>query len=342
VNDKRLFLLTLFASAAWGQKDRSPRDGADRLDGARAWLNSPPLTGAHLRGKVVLVDFWTYSCINWRREYPYVRDWAVKYRDKGLVVIGVHSPEFTFEKDIANVERAVREIGVKYPVAVDSELAIWRAFDNAYWPALYFIDAGGRLRHHHFGEGDYDASERVIQKLLAEAGATTVPSDLVRPVALGAEAQPDWPNVRSPETYLGYGRSRGLASAGATPNKRRTYQAPANLPLNQWALAGDWTLLEEAAVLDKVNGRIAIQFHARDLHLVMGPALRGKPVQFRVSIDRKPPGAAGGVDVDAQGLGTIDQHRMYQLVRQSKPIEAHRFEIEFLGPGVEAFSFTFG
>lgn len=342
VNDKRLFLLTMFSAAAWAQNDRLLREATEMLNGASAWLNSPPLTGAQLRGKVVLIDFWTYSCINWRREYPYVRDWASKYRDKGLVVIGVHSPEFTFERDIANVERAVREIGVKYPVAIDTEHKVWRAFENAYWPALYFIDAEGRLRHRHFGEGDYDASERVIQQLLAEAGAVAVPGDLVHPLALGAEAPPDWPNLRSSETYVGYGRSHNLVSTGAAPNKRRTYQAPAKLQSNQWALAGDWTLHEEAAVLGVANGRIAFEFHARDLHLVMGPALRGARVQFRVSIDGKPPGPARGVDVDDQGQGTITQHRMYQLIRQPKPITARRFEIEFLARGVEVFSFTFG
>ncbi|MCW5658784.1 MAG: thioredoxin family protein [Burkholderiaceae bacterium] len=348
--DKRAFLMTLFAGHGWAASPtahpttglRSLGDDPDMLQGATAWLNSPPLTRKDLRGKVVLVDFWTYSCINWRREYPFVRAWAAKYRDLGLVVIGVHTPEFSFEKDIANVKRAVQEIGVSYPVAVDSERRIWRAFRNAYWPALYFIDARGMLRHHQFGEGAYDTSERVIQQLLKETGLTGIPSDLVAPVATGAEAQPDWENLQSPETYLGFGRSHGLVSAGATPNKRRAYEAPPNILLNQWALAGDWTLHDEAALLDKANGRIVFSFHARDLHLVMGPATGRGSIGFKVTIDGKRPGPARGVDVDALGLGVITQHRMYQLIRQPMPIAPRRFEIQFLDPQAEVYAFTFG
>jgi thiol-disulfide isomerase/thioredoxin len=334
-------------SLAQGDPLAMPLESSDRrvfpsLDGATTWLNSPPLTAAGLRGKVVLVEFWTYSCINWRREYPYVRAWAAKYKDRGLVVIGVHSPEFTFETDLDNVRRAAKDIGANYPIAVDSEHAIWRAFGNAYWPALYFIDAQGRVRHHHHGEGDYDQSERVIQQLLSEAGAIGVEHNLVSVAASGAEASADWEDVRSAENYVGYARTSNFASANAAPNKPRTYEAPARLLLNQWALAGDWTLQDEAAVLNKATGRIVYNFHARDLHLVMGPATRSKPVQFRISIDGKPPGAARGVDVDEQGRGMVSEHRMYQLIRQQRPITDRRFEIEFLDPGVEVFAFTFG
>jgi thiol-disulfide isomerase/thioredoxin len=289
----------------------------------------------------VLVDFWTYSCINWRREFPYVRAWAAKYKDRGLVVVGVHSPEFTFERNLDNVRSAVKTIGVTYPVAVDSGHAIWRAFGNAYWPALYFIDVNGRIRDSHFGEGDYDKSERTIQRLLGETGPRTPELELVTPAASGAEAPADWANLKSPETYTGYARSANLASAGAAADRRRTYDAPARLRLNQWALAGDWTLREEAAVLEKEGGRIAFCFHARDLHLVMGPGTGG-PMSFRITIDGRAPGADHGVDVDAQGRGTLDVPRMYQLVRMSPPIGDRRFEIEFEQPGVEVFSFTFG
>jgi thiol-disulfide isomerase/thioredoxin len=321
---------------------RMQRDDPYMLDGATAWFNSPPLTPGDLRGKVVLVDFWTYSCINWRREYPFVRAWASKYRDKGLVVVGVHTPEFSFEKDLGNVKRAVQEIGVEYPVAVDTERRIWRAFENAYWPALYFIDSKGRVRHHQFGEGAYDTSERVIQQLLTEAGASGVPTDLVVADSPGAEAQPDWANLQSPETYLGFGRSQDLISAGAALGKRRAYEAPATLHLNQWALAGDWTLHEEAALLDKADGRIAFAFHARDLHLVMGPGAGRREIGFRVTIDGRRPGPARGVDVDPLGVGVMTEHRMYQLIRQPMPIATRRFEIQFLDPHAEVYAFTFG
>jgi thiol-disulfide isomerase/thioredoxin len=312
------------------------------LGGATGWLNSQPLTAAGLRGKVVLIDFWTYTCINWLRTLPYVRAWAEKYKDRGLVVIGVHTPEFPFEKDIENVRRAAKEMRVAYPIAIDSDYAIWRAFNNAYWPALYFIDSNGRIRHHHFGEGGYEQSERIIQQLLGDAGNATG-RELVSVEGRGAEAPADWTNLKSPENYLGYERTENFASpGGAVLDKRRVYAAPAQLRLNQWALSGDWTIGKQAASLNEANGRIAYRFHARDLHLVMAPAVRGKSVRFRLLIDGQPPGAARGIDVDAQGNGTLAEPRMYQLIRQQKPITDRQFEIEFLSPGVEAFAFTFG
>jgi thiol-disulfide isomerase/thioredoxin len=313
------------------------------LGRATEWLNSPPLTEAGLRGKVVLVEFWTYTCINWLRVQPYVRAWADKYKDQGLVVIGVHAPEFAFEKNLENVRRMVKDLNVGYPVAVDNDHSIWRAFDNHYWPALYFIDAEGRIRHHKFGEGGYEESERVIQQLLTEAGAAGVGRDLVSVEGRGAEAAPDWGNLRSPENYLGYQRTENFASPGGSgPDQPRTYAAPQRLTRNQWALAGEWTVGKEAVVLHQARGRIVYRFHARDLHLVMGPAVREASVRFRVLIDGQPPGAAHGTDVDAQGYGTLDQQRMYQLIRQQGPIGDRVFEIEFLDAGAEAFAFTFG
>ena len=313
------------------------------LGGATEWLNSPPLTAAGLRGKVVLVDFWTYTCINWLRTLPYVRAWAEKYKDQGLVVIGVHSPEFAFEKNVDNVRRAAKDMRVDYPIAIDNDYAIWRAFNNQYWPALYFVDAQGRIRHHQFGEGEYEQSERIIQQLLAEAGAGGIGHELVSVDARGAEAAADWGSLKSPENYVGYERTENFASpGGAVLDKRRVYAAPARLRLNQWALSGDWTMEKQATVLNKANGRIAYRFHARDLHLVMGPAARGTSVRFRVLIDGQPPGAAHGIDVDDQGNGTVTEQRLYQLIRQPKPIADRQFEIEFLDPGVEAFAFTFG
>jgi thiol-disulfide isomerase/thioredoxin len=341
VNDRRDFM-ALAGAALVDWRGLSAGDDLSRLDGATTWLNvsSPPASAA-LRGKVVLVDFWTYSCINWRREFPYVRAWAAKYRDRGLVVIGVHSPEFAFEKDIDNVRLAVKDIGVAYPVAVDSDHAIWRAFGNAYWPALYFIDAKGRIRHRQFGEGDYDKSERTIQQLLAEVGPGAPETGLVTPEASGVEAPADWASLRSPETYTGFARTSNFASGGAAANKRRTYELPLRLRLNEWGLAGDWTLREEAAVLQAGGGRVAFRFHARDLHLVMGQAAK-RPARFRISIDGQPPGPAHGVDVDAQGRGSLSTPRMYQLVRQQHPVDERRFEIAFEDPGAEVFSFSFG
>jgi thiol-disulfide isomerase/thioredoxin len=315
----------------------------DSLGRAIEWINSPPLSTPQLRGKVVLVDFWTYSCINWRRTMPYLRSWAEKYRDHGLVVIGVHTPEFGFEKDIDNVRRATREQHIDYPVAIDSDYEIWEAFDNHYWPALYFVDAQGRIRHQQFGEGNYDQLEAVIVELLAEAGHSLPAPELAELEGHGAEAAADWKNLRSPETYLGYGRSGTFASTtAALLETAQRHDAPARLRLNQWAFAGHWTTLRESAVLHQAGGRITYRFHARDVHLVMGPGAGGKPVRFRVSIDGDPPGASRGVDVDSDGRGVVDQPRMYTLIRQSSPIVDRLFEIEFLDPGAEVFVFTFG
>ncbi len=310
---------------------------------ADEWLKSAPLAAPDLRGKVVLIDFWTYTCINWLRTAPYVRAWAEKYKDQGLVVIGVHAPEFAFEKNPNNVRWAVKEMRLDYPVAVDNEHIIWRAFKNQYWPALYFIDAQGRVRHHHFGEGSYEQSEMIIQRLLAEAGTDGIDREPVSVDARGIEAAADWRSLKSAENYVGYERTQNFASpGGAVADKPRMYQPPGMLRLNEWALSGDWTVAKANAVLNQPNGRVTYRFHARDLHLVMGPATPGASVRFRVLIDGQPPGSAHGVDVDEQGNGTVTEQRLYQLIRQSKPISDRQFEIEFLGPGVEAFAFTFG
>ena len=313
------------------------------FDGALGWLNSPPLTAAGLRGRVVLVDFWTYTCINWLRSLPYVRGWAEKYSDQGLVVVGVHTPEFGFERDVDNVRRAVTDMRIGYPVAIDSDYAIWSAFDNHYWPALYLADAQGQIRHHRFGEGEYERSELVIKRLLADAGASGIDDDLVSVEAPGAEAPADWDSLRSPEVYVGYDRTENFASpGGVVPDEPSSYAAPARLGLNQWALSGDWTVGAQAAVLNGADGQIAYRFHARDLHLVMGPQARGTSARFRVLIDGQPPGAAHGVDVDDEGQGTVSEQRLYQLVRQPGPIDEHTFEITFVDPGVHAYVFTFG
>ncbi|HEV7367126.1 MAG TPA: thioredoxin family protein [Gemmatimonadales bacterium] len=313
------------------------------LDGATAWLNSPRLTPAGLRGKVVLVDIWTYTCINWLRTLPYVRAWAEKYKDQGLVVIGVHTPEFGFEHNLDNVRRAAKDMRVDYPIAVDNDYTIWRAFNNQYWPALYLVDAEGRIRHHKFGEGDYQRSEKVIQQLLAEAGRGGIGDDLVSVEGHGLEAAADWGSLKSPENYLGYDRTENFASpGGAVLEQHRVYVAPARLKLNKWALSGDWTMGKQATALNQAGGHIMYRFHSRDLHLVMGPAAPGTSVRFRVLIDGKPPGAAHGSDVDEQGYGRVSEQRLYQLIRQPEPIEDREFEIEFLDPGVEAFAFTFG
>lgn len=323
---------------------RLPIEGTlPSLGQATTWLNSQPLRAADLHGRVVLIDFWTYTCINWLRTLPHVRAWAEKYRDQGLIVIGVHTPEFSFEKDLENVRRAAKEQKVDYPIAIDSDYALWNAFNNRYWPALYFIDAQGRIRHHQFGEGDYEKSEAIIQQLLTEAGQTDFDPALVSVDARGAEAAADWSSLKSPETYVGYGRSDSFTSPGEALFERpRVYAAPARFRLNEWALAGDWTMKRESTALNSANGRISYRFHARDLHLIMGPAVQGAPVRFRVLIDGQPPGASHGVDVDDQGRGTVAEPRMYQLIRQAAPIEDRQFEIEFLGPGVEVFAFTFG
>jgi thiol-disulfide isomerase/thioredoxin len=313
------------------------------LDGATGWLNSPPLTTAELRGKVVLVDFWTYTCINWLRTLGYVRGWAKTYEDHGLVVVGVHTPEFPFERDVENVRWAVRDMTVEYPVALDSDYAVWDAFSNRYWPAVYIADAQGRIRHHQFGEGGYEECERVIQGLLREAGRDGIGDDLVSVADDGFEAQADWANLETPETYLGYAQAQNFASpGGAELDEPRTYVAPDQLRLNQWALSGDWTVERGASVLNRADGQIAFRFHARDVHLVMGPRSRGASVPFRVLVDGEPPGAAQGLDVDEQGHGTLVQQRLYQLIREPRSIADRTFEITYLAPGVEAYCFTFG
>jgi thiol-disulfide isomerase/thioredoxin len=313
------------------------------LDGATAWLSSPPLTAADLRGKVVVIDFWTYTCVNWLRTLPYVRAWAAKYGNRGLVVIGVHTPEFSVEHDVAGVRCAASEMRIDYPIAADNDYAIWRAFHNEYWPALYIADAQGRIRFQHFGEGEYERSERAIQQLLVEAGAKGLEDDLVSVDPRGSEVAADWGDVKSQENYVGYAKSEGFASrGGAARDQRHVYAAPAQLGLNHWALSGDWTVRQEPIVLHAAGGRIVYRFHARDLNLAMGPGEHGAPVRFRVRIDGRPPGAAHGSDVDAQGNGTVSGPRLYQLIRQPKPIADREFEIEFLDTGVEAFVFTFG
>jgi thiol-disulfide isomerase/thioredoxin len=313
------------------------------LAGATEWLNSPPLTAAGLRGSVVLVDFWTYTCVNWLRTLPYLRAWAEKYQDHGLVLIGVHTPEFDFEHDLDNVRRAATDLRVNYPIAVDNDYAVWTAFDNHYWPALYFVDTQGQVRHHQFGEGDYEQCEMIIQQLLIKAGGSGIEPDLVQVDRAGIEVAADWHSLRSPENYLGYERTDNFASADdAVLDTRHVYAAPPRLRLNQWALAGDWTMQPQAAVLDQADGRIVYRFHARDLNLVMAPAARGTPVRFRVLIDGQPPGAAHGTDVDDQGNGTVTQPRLYQLVRQPGPVTERTFEVTFMDPGVQAYAFTFG
>jgi cytochrome c biogenesis protein CcdA/thiol-disulfide isomerase/thioredoxin len=312
------------------------------LSGAVAWLNSAPLTRAQLRGKVALVDFWTYSCINCLRALPYVKSWYQRYRDQGLVVIGVHAPEFAFEKNVANVTRAVHDLGITYPVALDNDYVIWKAFENQYWPAHYFIDTEGRIRHHHFGEGEYAESERVIQQLLAEAGKTGVSAELVAVNTTGAEAAADMNNVGSPETYVGYERAENFISPGGVVEDIRHVYAAAEPRLNEWALAGVWTIGKEDAVLNDKGGSIVFRFHARDLHLVLGPGPDGKPVRFRVTIDGMAPGPSHGSDADTDGQGIVTGQRLYQLIRQSGNIADHTFEIRFLDPGVTAYAFTFG
>jgi cytochrome c biogenesis protein CcdA/thiol-disulfide isomerase/thioredoxin len=312
------------------------------LDGAVQWLNSPPLSMQALKGKVVLVDFWTYSCINCIRAIPYVKAWAEKYKDQGLVVIGVHAPEFAFEKNVDNVKKAIGDLSITYPVAVDNDYAIWRAFDNQYWPAHYFIDAEGRVRHHHFGEGDYDGSERVIQQLLAEAGKANVSSDIVDVKATGAEAASNQADVQSPETYVGWQRSQNFVDDKGTVNDAAHTYVAATPRLNEWGLTGNWTVGAEQAKLNDKDGSIYYRFHARDLHLVLGPGEDGKPVRFQVTVDGKPPGDGHGVDTDADGNGTVTGQRLYQLVRETGAVGDHTFEIRFLDPGVQAFAFTFG
>jgi cytochrome c biogenesis protein CcdA/thiol-disulfide isomerase/thioredoxin len=338
---------TLAANSADTQPALDDEGPMPDLSGAVAWLNSPPLSSNSLKGKVVLIDFWTYSCINCLRALPYVETWAAKYKDAGLVVIGVHTPEFAFEKERSNVEKAVRDLKITYPVAIDSDYKIWEAFNNEYWPAHYFIDGKGRIRYHHFGEGEYDESERVIQELLKENGAQLSLS-AATPAAIsvageGAEAAPDNADVRSPETYVGYHRAEHFASTQAiAQDAKRDYSPRPRLSLNQWALSGSWKVGAESAVLQTAPGKIVFRFHARDLHLVLGTTEDGRPVRFRVKLDGTAPGDDHGVDTDNNGSGTVQGHRLYQLIRQKGPVEDRTFEIEFLDPGVQAFAFTFG
>jgi len=325
--------MSLFSGLRRNDSDSLPDEGRIAgFEGATGWLNSEPLTPEGLRGKVVLVDFWTYTCINWLRTLAYVRAWADRYRDEGLVVVGVHTPEFPFERDVDNVRRAAAEMRVDYPIALDPDYGVWEAFANHYWPAVYIADAEGRIRHHHFGEGGYEESERVVQRLLRDAGRDGIGDDLVTVTPEGFEVQADWDNLQTPETYLGSAQGRSLA-----PDV-----APDALRLNEWTQVGDWTSTSRATVLNAADGRIAFRFHARDVHLVMGPSTRGAAVPFRVILDGAPPGEAHGFDVDEAGDGTVAEQRLYQLIRRPGPITDSTFEITFLAPGVEAYCFTFG
>jgi thiol-disulfide isomerase/thioredoxin len=302
-----------------------PREGAlPSFDGATGWLNSPPLTPEELRGQVVLVDFWTYTCINWLRQEPYVRTWSQAYRNDGLIVIGVHTPEFSFEHELDAVRRATMERGIDYPVALDNDYAIWSAFENHYWPALYFVDAEGTIRDQHFGEGRYEQSERVIQRLLG------IERELVSVEGLGVEAEADWDNLRTPETYL-----------GQTRGEHRVDEPPDRLRLDHWALDGEWTIGREKVVLDQAGGSIAFRFHARDAHLVLSPGARER-IPFRVLLDGEAPGPSHGVDVDEDGNGLLQDGRLYQLVREHDTVRERTLEITFLEPGAEAYVFTFG
>ncbi|MEK6397873.1 MAG: thioredoxin family protein [Terriglobus sp.] len=313
------------------------------LAGSTGWINSKPLTAKDLKGKVVLVDFWDYSCINCIRAIPYIRAWADKYKSSGLVVIGVHSPEFDEEKLRPNVEKAVQRFGITYPVAIDSNYAIWTGFHNQYWPAHYFIDAKGKVRFEHFGEGEYDKSEQWIQKLLKEADATSMPTGIANVHGQGVQAAAHMDEIASPETYIGYARADHFVSPGGLKHDaNKVYQVPGTLQLNQWGLAGTWADSGQNAVLKAAGGKIVFRFHARDLHLVLGLGVDHKPVRYRVTMDGKPLGVNHGVDTDAQGNGTVTEHRLYQLIRQSGTPTDHTFAIEFLDPGVQAFSFTFG
>jgi cytochrome c biogenesis protein CcdA/thiol-disulfide isomerase/thioredoxin len=321
----------------------APGPALAKVSGATAWINSPSLTPESLRGKVVLVDFWTYSCINCLRTLPYVKAWYAKYKDRGLVIIGVHTPEFPFEKDEANVRKAVKELGIAYPVAMDNDYRIWRNFNNEYWPADYFIDASGHIRHHEFGEGNYDDSEKWIRTLLEEANHRPLLDSATDVAATGTEAPPDSDDVKSPETYVGYERAQNFASPGGLEKESaRLYQTPAELLLNQWAFSGNWKDTGQIATALAPSTSVVYRFHARDLHFVLGPSKDGKPIRFRVTLDGKPPGADHGMDTDADGYGTVTEDRLYQLIRQNGSIRDRTFRIEFLGRGVQAYSFTFG
>jgi thiol-disulfide isomerase/thioredoxin len=327
-----------FSGAGFDSEESMPP-----LDGATQWLNSAPLTLEGLRGKVVVVNFWTYTCINWLRTLPYIRAWVEKYREHGLVVIGVHTPEFPFERDLENVRRAVKDMRITYPVVVDNDYAIWEAFYNHYWPALYLVDAEGSIRYQQFGEGDYEEAERNIQQLMTEAGVEGIDHGLVEVDAQGLEVAADWSHLASAETYLGHERTDGFAShGGPVVGEQAVYTAPKRLERNEWALSGTWTVESGLVALNAANGRIAYRFHARDLHLVMGPATPGTTVRFRVYLDEGLAGVAHGSDVDGQGNGVLREQRLHQLIRQQGPIADRTFEIEFLDSGVEAYAVTFG
>ena len=349
--DRRQFLgaaAIIGTSVPWGlfrspDLDLAVEADLPSLDGASGWLNSPPLSSRALRGKIVLIDIWTYSCINWRRSLPYVRAWAKKYREHGLVVVGAHCPEFEFEREVKNVREVARPMGIDYPIALDNDFAIWRALNNEVWPARYFADKKGRIRHHAFGEGDYDKSERVIQQLLRDAGYDGFDPGLALAEASGPEVAADWRDLRSNENYLGANRTEGFASPGGIRgNRPHTYTLPEGLKLNHWALEGDWSFFAQLIKPTGAGGRIAYRFHSRDLHLVMGPASPGTAVRFRVLLDGQPPLGAHGSDVDEQGYGSVEGPRLYQLLRQEGTIGDRTFYIEFLDAGIEAYSFTFG
>jgi thiol-disulfide isomerase/thioredoxin len=337
-------LIRSLAHRLAGDRPALPVEGElGSFAGATGWLNSGPLTPGGLRGRVVLVDFWTYTCVNWLRTAPYVRAWAAKYGDAGLTVVGVHTPEFGFERDLANVTANVRRYGVEYPVAIDSDYGVWQAFSNHFWPAVYIADGEGRLRYHHFGEGEYGATEMAIQQLLMDAGGDGVEQDLVEVAPVGLEVAADWRTIRSPETYLGYGQGTSFAQVEvARFDEPVVYPAPSRLPLNTWALAGRWTVARHASIAADAGGRIAFRFHARDVNLVMGPASRGAAIPFRVFLDGRVAQDAHGTDVGIDGRGTVTDQRTYQLIRQSGPIEERTFEIEFQEAGLEAYCFTFG
>ena len=340
------WLPTMNSSASYSGKSNlsymEPRGELSSLKKADAWLNSKPLSPQDLKGKVVLVQFWTYTCINWMRTLPYMRAWADKYKDMGLVIIGVHTPEFSFEQNVENVRSATKDMKINFPIALDNKREIWNAFNNQYWPALYFIDSKGNIRSYQFGEGEYEKSERIIQQLLSEAGINNVNHDLVSVNANGTELAADWKNLKSPENYLGFERTEKFFTPKVIEGKNYNYTGASDLKLNYWSLFGEWTVKKELILLNKANGRISYRFQARDLNLVMGPAQPSTSIRFRILINGQPPGAAHGNDVDEMGYGTIAEQRLYQLVRQSGNISDLRFEIEFLDAGVEAFSFTFG
>jgi thiol-disulfide isomerase/thioredoxin len=337
-------LLRSIAHHLPGEAGELPVEGSlPSFTGATGWLNADPLTPEGLRGRVVLVDFWTYTCVNWLRTLPYVRAWAGKYAAQGLVTIGVHTPEFDFEHDVDNVVTQARALRVPYPIAVDSDYGVWNAFANHYWPAVYIADTQGRIRYHHFGEGEYAMQEMVLQQLLRETGAEDVALDLVSVDPVGPEVAADYRTLRSPETYLGYGQATGMASPdGLRPDQPHDYTPPPSLGLNEWSPAGSWSISRRAATATAPNARLAVRFQARDVNLVMGPAARGTAIPFRVRLDGQPATGAHGTDVDADGAGTVREQRLYQLIRQPAPITERVFEIEFLAPGIELFCFTFG